>query len=78
MEKKITDEHVKPETLIEWIQNRLDEAKEVAMFRNKNAKQIYTYWEEELETDCMRVINLIQQSKALIDLIKKNLKDNNK
>lgn len=74
----MADEHVKPETVIEWIQNRLDEAKGVAMFRNKNAKQIYTYWEEELENDCMRVTNLIQQSKALLDILKNLLKDNNK
>ena len=67
----MADEQVKPETLLEWIQNRLDEAKGVAMFRNKNAKQIYTYWEEELENDCMRVINLIQQSKALLDILKR-------
>lgn len=74
----MADEHVKPETVIEWIQNRLDEAKGVAMFRNKNAKQIYTYWEDELKNDCMRVTNLIQQSKALLDILKNLLKDNNK
>lgn len=70
----MADEHVKPETLIEWIQNRLDEAKGVAMFRNKNSKQIHIYWEEELENDCMRVTNLIQQSKALLDILKKYFK----
>lgn len=73
---KTTEEHIRPSTIIEWVQNRLDEAKGVAMFRNKNAKQIYTYWEDELKNDCMRIINLIQQSKTLLDLVKKHFKDN--
>lgn len=71
----MANEHVKQSTMIEWIINRIDEAKGVAMFRTKNAKQVYTYWEDELRDDCLRAVNLLQQARTMLDLIKRNLKD---